>query len=355
MIKAIAFTIKGLEQICAEEIAQLGQINILKVEEKAVFFEINEKKIEALKNLLTVDDVALLVDEIDFKDAKDHNSLATRVTEVHFGKPKRLLSKIRDYKLKTFSLTVSLPSVPNIRTIPFKDLLAKRLAKDKEWVYSPKDHTNFDIRLFRSSESIVVAVKLFENSLFKRPYKEFSKRGSLRPTIASGLVHLAKNLKKGSEGKLTIVDNFCGSGTILAEAYLQNFNVIGGDKDRGSVEFTKKNLSNLDIDTNENINIDDIVKVRDASNTDIKENSIDIAISNLPWGTQVGVKSFTDLFEKSMIEYKRILKEDYVIVLIVKKPELCIKVINDVFSNPKIESFQLSLVGQQPTVLTVIP
>lgn len=359
MITFIAYTIKGLEQIASKEIKTISSAENLVIKDKSITFEIPEGKVDwdKLTELKTVDDIGLLIDQIHITNKTDHKELSNAITTINFGRAKRLVNKVRNFKTKQFSLTVSLPGFKNLKSLPFKDILAKDLATEKEWVYLPKDHTQFDIRIFKAdSKTVFVSARLTSESLHKRNYKEFAKRGSLRPTIAAGLVYHAIEIFNNTytpNRALTLVDTFCGSGTILAEAYLQGLEIKGSDIDTGSVEFTKRNLSNLDFQENEDTPLSELVTISHAGSTNWKDNQFDLVVSNLPWGSQVGVQSFTQLFTESIQELKRILKDTFVMVLLVKKPELCKRIINDVFEEINIDQFELSLVGQQPSVLVV--
>jgi len=70
-----------------------------------------------------------------------------------------------------------------------------------------------------------------------RPYQDI-KRGMLPPKLARLMVNLAD---RGGEG--TVVDPFCGAGTILQEASLLGHPVIGSDIDAVAVEGTRVNLA----------------------------------------------------------------------------------------------------------------
>lgn len=77
--------------------------------------------------------------------------------------------------------------------------------------------------------------------------KEFKFRDISRPDVdflKATSIRLAKimvNLSRLNPGE-TLLDPFCGSGTILGEAMLKNVNVIGVDIDKTSVEQSGKNL-----------------------------------------------------------------------------------------------------------------
>ncbi|HUH99670.1 MAG TPA: DNA methyltransferase [Nitrososphaerales archaeon] len=75
----------------------------------------------------------------------------------------------------------------------------------------------------------------------------FKERSKERPYVTSGislssrLARLLVNISGVSKGQ-TLLDPFCGSGTILAEALLKGADCIGIDRNHGTVERTKDNL-----------------------------------------------------------------------------------------------------------------
>jgi tRNA G10 N-methylase Trm11 len=81
----------------------------------------------------------------------------------------------------------------------------------------------------------VVRNKEFIDRDLKRPHQ--NPKTSIPPKIARVLVNLT-GLKHGE----TILDPFCGGGTILQEAAILGFRILGGDKNKERVMQTKKNL-----------------------------------------------------------------------------------------------------------------
>jgi tRNA G10 N-methylase Trm11 len=77
------------------------------------------------------------------------------------------------------------------------------------------------------------------------PFKE---RSTERPYVTSGmslssrLARLLVNISGVSKGQV-LLDPFCGSGTVLGEALLKGVDCIGIDRNHGSVERTKDNLT----------------------------------------------------------------------------------------------------------------
>lgn len=84
---------------------------------------------------------------------------------------------------------------------------------------------------------------------FGRPFAD-AKSGMLPPKVARMIVNIAlksseafqgKPFKSGT-GKSTLLDPFCGMGTIVAEALLTGWKVIGSDQSVDVVEKARKNL-----------------------------------------------------------------------------------------------------------------
>jgi len=85
-------------------------------------------------------------------------------------------------------------------------------------------------------------------TIFVPNAQEFVQRSNERPVvsadiaISSRLAKLLVNLAGVEKGQ-TVLDPFCGSGTILSEALLAGANCAGVDRDAGRIENTKRNLA----------------------------------------------------------------------------------------------------------------
>lgn len=94
---------------------------------------------------------------------------------------------------------------------------------------------------------IVIYKKLIAKTIAVSNPLELKQRDLGRPAVdymKSISIRLAKiliNLSKTKESQI-LIDPFCGSGTILQEAMLNDINVIGLDVDKTSIEQTKLNL-----------------------------------------------------------------------------------------------------------------
>lgn len=336
-MKYIAYTVKGLEGVARQEIKDLvSDVSFVDLKPKRIIFETNEAK--ALTNFKTVDDICLL---LTTGEVSSIDKVLGTFRDINLEAAKNQIEQYRKVG-NTFSITFSLAKT-KIKTEELQSSLSKVISEGNNWEYTEIDHSNFDIRIFIDNEEIYVSVRLTEKPLFHRSYRTVSSKGGLRPSIAAAMVKLATLGDMGA-----VVDNFCGSGTILAEAYLANNDIFGGDIENTAVEATLQNLSNLECKTEGKI------KSLDALKAPWKDNQFDFAISNLPWDKQIEIKSVTGLYVGSLSEYARILKPDGRLCLLVSKPDLLIKHAKAFFPNKKIEKIQIGFLGQTPSIITII-
>lgn len=345
--KFIAYCTKGLEGLVWEEIrSTIVDADLLETSSKRILFESSSDFI-ALTSLKTVDDLGLFIDKIEYVEHFD--SLLKNILALEFVEIKQLLQQYREILNNTFSFTIGFVGITNFTAVSLKQRLAENIAKKFDWVYTAFDHTNFDIRIFIDHTAAYISVRLTKESLYVRSYKQYAKPGSLKPTVAAAMVMLvSKGIGVRGKGEVNrVVDDFCGSGTILCEALSLKNEVYGGDLDAESALITRNNLRNLGF-TNE-----DHIKHMDATKTHWPGKFFDCAISNLPWDKQIPVKSITNLYSGCLEEYKRIVKSNGTICLLVTKPELLIKHAKAMFANATIETIPISFQGQQPTIVKI--
>lgn len=100
--------------------------------------------------------------------------------------------------------------------------------------------------------------------------REVERHGALRPAIAAAMVGLAENPREGGR----LLDCFCGSGTILAEAARGGWRPTGSDIDAAAVSAAGVNVP-----------LAEIVRA-DAAALPFEDDAFDAVISNLPFGHQ---------------------------------------------------------------------
>ncbi len=248
-MKYIAYTVKGLEDVARQEIKDLiREVDFAGLKSKRIIFEINDTN--ALTRLKTSDDICLLLATGEVSSVEEVLGIFKDINLEAAREHIEQYRKIGD----TFSVTFSLAKT-KIKTEELQSSLSKIISERYNWEYTELDHSNFDVRVFIDNKELYVSVRLTEKPLFHRSYRTVSSKGGLRPSIAAALVKLATIDSKG-----IVVDNFCGSGTILAEAYLAGNDIYGGDIENSAVEATLQNLSNLGYKTDGKIKRLDALK-----------------------------------------------------------------------------------------------
>lgn len=190
-------------------------------------------------------------------------------------------------------------------------------------------------------------------TLAVQPFKELSFRdygrparddysGMLPPKLAQIMINLAQ--VKTSD---TILDPFCGSGTILTEAMLMDHeNLIGSDISQKAIDDTKKNIewtadkykvSSIKYQVL-NKDVRDLVKI-------LKPNTIDAIITEPYLGPQRGKvdylvikKELEKLYSDSLVAFKKILKSEGKIVMVWP---VFFGAGNPIFLNPNLADLQI--------------
>jgi 23S rRNA G2445 N2-methylase RlmL len=329
-MRFVAFTIKGIEGIVEQELReQVGAIEIAHRSDKVILFDY-EGSLEPLTKLRTVDDIGIYICTLEPSKKLDL-SLVSQVV--------KSLTSFRHIDT-TFSVTTSIVSV-EIDKEEYAHLITEELG-NSGLILTSDNRTNLDFRIFLNREIGFLSIRLTQEPLNKREYEVGNYLGALKPTIASAMVQLAKyDLPKDAR----LVDNFCGSGTILCEAQLHGFQVYGGDINPKAVTLTKQRLKLVKHTVSENI------KLQDATKTKWNIGYFDCGISNLPWDKQHAINHVTDLYAKTIKEYSRILKPTSTLCIICHKPDLLSKLIKKEFGVTTVKQIDIGYLGQTPSIL----
>jgi len=340
-MKFLAFTTKGLTEISIQEIKDnIFGCKIEYSDEKIIIFDSN-LSLEKFINLKTIDDICLLISSFEFENLFE---IFEKLKYANFQSQLNLLSNFRKINTDYFSITFSFYKT-NIEKNEFSEKIITTLSSLKKWKYEERKRDNLDFRIVISENSFLLGLRIGKESLIHRSYQIEKLTGALKPTIASSLVFMAKSFFQNNSD-LKLVDNLCGSGTILIEGLKQGFEVYGGDINSKSIDITRKNLQF------NNYYHPERIKIQDCKNTNFPNKFFDCAVSNLPWGKQIELKDEKSLIEGCLKEYKRILKDKGIIILLLKNKDRAIKIIKELFGkNTKIQIRQIGFYGQKPYVI----
>lgn len=295
------------------------------------FLEINQKiKANIIKKIGGTIKFGLIHNEIFSLKPQDILKLA-----VNFAKPEKSESKFN------FGISHYGKSKINLKVLgmEFKKIL-KQADINSRWVISREPTLSSVVveqNKLITAKGAEIAIIEFNKKLFLgktiavQPFKELSFRdygrpsrddrsGMLPPKLAQIMINLS-----GAKLDNTILDPFCGSGTIITETMLMGYNrIIGSDISGRAISDTKKNIdwikNNYQLPTTNYQLIN-----ADATNLSkhIAPNSIDTIITEPYLGPQQSgfdinktVKELEHLYEKSLMEFKKILKPSGRIVMI---------------------------------------
>lgn len=121
--------------------------------------------------------------------------------------------------VKGHSLTSKLTSIPALqRTV--KKALVIRMQNAYKVQTLPETGAVFPVHFLLMKDEMTVTLDTSGTGLHKRGYRALSNAAPIKETLAAGIVDLA-HVRSGD----TVVDPFCGSGTILIEAAMKAANI----------------------------------------------------------------------------------------------------------------------------------
>ncbi len=198
------------------------EFKIIDVTDVVIILELSSLKAkEVIKELGGIQKIVKVIDGID---------------NLYFGKENKIRYAVSNYTGEDVS--------------ELKDNLRDYFKKEKLRATIKKSHFKVDY-LMPSEAQNVLEVVVYNNYIGKtiavfNP-KEHKHRDLHRPeqrplhTISIRLAKIMLNLSEVKKGE-TLLDPFCGIGTILQEAMLKGVNVVGIDNEKWCVEASKKNL-----------------------------------------------------------------------------------------------------------------
>ncbi|MBN1641577.1 MAG: RNA methyltransferase [Anaerolineae bacterium] len=125
-----------------------------------------------------------------------------------------------------------------------------------------------------------IGLRLSSRRMRHRAYKTDHRPASLRPSLAAAMVQLSQP-RPGDR----FCDPMCGAGTILAERALHGpfGELVGGDMDPDALQAAAANLMHVPA-----VGRAQVLHLWDARALPFRSLSLDVIVSNLPFGVQVG-------------------------------------------------------------------
>lgn len=177
-------------------------------------------------------------------------------------------------------------------------------------------------RVFLGQTLVVQPFKVLSKRDFGRPARD-DYSGMLPPKLAQIMINLAR--RNDDISTKTILDPFCGSGTVLSEAYLMGFKkIIGSDISAVAVADSQENLSWIQEffnkkENNREVFVSDVLNLSSL----LTNSSVDYIVSEPYLGPQRGFKNFNEvvselniLYSQALAVFLKILKKGGRIVMI---------------------------------------
>lgn len=213
----LAKTFKGLEQVLAQELIELGA-NEVQIERRAVRFE-GDKALLYKANLCLRTASRVLVPIVSFR-AKDADSIYDQAKQVAWG---TWMTADTTFAIDS---TVYSDLFRNSRFITYrvKDAVAdywqEKAGKRPNVRVSEPDLT---INVHISQDRVTLSLDSSGESLHKRGYRVANTEAPINEALAAGMLLMA-----GWKGQCDFYDPMCGSGTLPIEAALIARNIAPG-------------------------------------------------------------------------------------------------------------------------------
>ena len=213
----LAKTFKGLEEVLAQELTELGANDVL-IERRAVSFS-GDKALLYRANFALRTAIRILVPIITFK-AKDTDALYKQVKALDWS---RYMAADTTFVVDA---TVYSESFRNSRFVTYrtKDAIADYWTEKagKRPNVSTKE-PDLIINVHVANEQVTVSLDSSGESLHKRGYRVATTEAPISEVLAAGMLLMA-----GWKGQSDFYDPMCGSGTLLIEAALIARNIAPG-------------------------------------------------------------------------------------------------------------------------------
>ncbi|HMP58447.1 MAG TPA: methyltransferase [Gemmatales bacterium] len=301
-VPCFALTVPGLEKLAAAEIEQRLDASVKRTESGLVVFRC-ETLDRRLFRLRLVEDLYLLAWGSDALTYRSSDlKLITQWTrrEADWEKLFRLHRTVTP-KLRgkpSYHLVAQMRGEHGYRRVDLREALVAGLRGKipDSWVYRDEGAA-VEIWLRIEGRRAICGLRLTDDRMRHRQYKDEHLPASLRPVVAATMVRLAR-----LEPTERLVDPLCGAGTILAERLAEEraAPVLGGDCDRQAVRAALINLRHFR---------DEPLLVRwDATELPLANGSVTCLVSNPPFGKQIGAADELGPFYHELVEeFDRVL------------------------------------------------
>lgn len=206
----------GIEGICADELKRM-EIENVRAENGRVLFEGDHSTL-ARVNLCSryAERVQILLAEFE---AYSFEELFQGVKKIEW---ERWIGKDDSFPVKGHSVSSKLASVPDCQKI-IKKAVVSRLSSKYHTDWFDETGSRHQIQFLIMKDKVSIMLDTSGEGLHKRGYRRDATEAPIKETLAAAMADLS-HVRPFS----TIIDPFCGSGTILIESALKALNIAPG-------------------------------------------------------------------------------------------------------------------------------
>jgi tRNA (guanine6-N2)-methyltransferase len=264
----LARTVRGLEELVAEEIRERGLGTVERIGHREVL--VTGAEPTRSMSLRTADDVLLVVATVDGvgHTRADVSRLARALSDIDLSLERRCTG---------VDVSASFVGRRNYTRFDIEDTVGAALARMLGLPYysrrlgarPPAGTCSFRVTL--EDAHATIGLRVADRPLHRRAYKAASLAGTLHPPVAAAMARLAR-IRPGE----VVLDPSCGAGTLLIEAYRPDARLLGVDIDGAALAAAAANASGLPIRWLR----------ADAGRLPLAAGSVDRLVVNPPWGRQ---------------------------------------------------------------------
>jgi 23S rRNA G2445 N2-methylase RlmL len=350
----MARTLRGLEEVAAREIAERGLGEVEHRRHREVWFTAADPD-SRLLDLRTADDLFLLAGVVD---GVGH----TKADLASFGQALREVP-LRDLlhsrrrcggpdATAGVDVAASFLGRRNYNRYDIEDAVGRHAATTLGVPYHsrrsgdapPEGSLSFRVTL--EGTQAVLALRIADRPLHRRPYKQASTPGTLHPPLAAAMAWLA-GIRPGAR----VLDPCCGTGTILIEAagLVPGARLLGSDHDPQALAAAAANATTMGDPVTGAITW----AVADAGRMPLRSAGIDRIVSNPPWGRQVEARgALAGQLERLYREIRRVLAPDGQAIVLLHEAEEQITQVKSAGLRVR-QAIPISLFGTHPSIVTL--
>ena len=240
-----------------------------------------------------------------------------------------------------YGITLQVQGHHNFSLDDVRDLLRECLgAKSSLGSYSSTCEVTVRLQIIRDRGFL--GVQLPQKTMRNRPYKLLTRPGSLDPTVAFCLAHLAAPCAKD-----TLLDPMCGAGTIPIEAAIafDLEKILCGDRDREAAQVTQQNARAARVELD--------IGCWDALHLPFMDGSIDKVVTNLPYGKDIPLQNPDRFVRQLLRELGRLVRPGGRVVLISRHGPLILKHLKGASPFSVMKELPIDLYGFDASILVL--